>query len=91
MQPALILSLTHARSFVTRELFDTTMLEVKVEDVGTCYFACLFYVRQFTFCWRLVDVQFLFLINMGLMPWLFAYKCCSYDSDGIKTKSPLVR
>jgi hypothetical protein len=38
---------THLRSFVTRELFDRTISEVKVEVAGMCLFLVLFFIYVF--------------------------------------------
>jgi hypothetical protein len=36
---------THLRSFVTKELFDRTISEVKVEVAGLCFFVFFYYIK----------------------------------------------
>ena len=56
---------TYLRSFVTRELFNRTISEVKVEVVSMCLFLVLFFLC-FYFFWLYRGIA---SISMGLMCW----------------------
>jgi hypothetical protein len=71
---------THLRSFVTRELFDRTISEVKVE-VASMYFLffylCFLIISSFCIHWHGSDVDADADVDADYC------RCCSHDGDGI--------
>ena len=65
---------TYLRSFVTRELFDRTISEVKVEVVDMCLFLFL----------HILIISRFFIHEHGSNVLVFACRCCSHDGDGFE-------
>ena len=71
---------THLRSFVTRELFDRIISELKVEIAGMCLFFS--FVCLFIFLHLLIVLRFC-ISEHGSDMLVFACRCCSHDGNGI--------
>ena len=71
---------THLKNFVTRELFDRTISEVKVEVAGICLFLVLFVYLCFL---HLLIILRFYIHEHGSNVLVFACRCCNHDGDGI--------